>query len=295
MSWLSYDRERVDKLWRRTRVAVDELADIRSDDPLAVGALQRVRRAQLRLETEWLPLLERVRASTALTAPIDLDADDGRSWFDEAVESVTAPPDRGAVELEHNGEHYWIDPIDLADTNEVITGELILAAVASAGRFGRSSGAGISTAGARTATSRMPQPHNLLRGKAAAGAAAALGYTRRVPAQKLPFNSHGQPGFFNGKTYITPDRDGHRGGVWKMYEGKKRLDANLNPIGDWSCSRSSSTRTSLSTRTSSHACANGAAPWKPTFDSKSTRSSWTTLANHSTLPTSAATRCPTTT
>jgi RHS repeat-associated protein len=46
-----------------------------------------------------------------------------------------------------------------------------------------------------------------LRGKAAAKKAKELGYTKRVPPQKLPFNSRNQPGFYNPKTkkYITPD------------------------------------------------------------------------------------------
>ena len=64
MVWLAYDRERVDDLWRHTRRAVDDLAAIRSDDPLAADALRAVRLAQLHLESDWLPLLDRVRAST---------------------------------------------------------------------------------------------------------------------------------------------------------------------------------------------------------------------------------------
>ncbi len=64
--------------------------------------------------------------------------------------------DTGAVELQRDGEHYWIDPIDLTDTNGIVMGEIILAAVASAGRFHRSSSGGMSTAGANTAVSPMP-------------------------------------------------------------------------------------------------------------------------------------------
>jgi hypothetical protein len=48
--------------------------------------------------------------------------------------------------------------------------------------------------------------------------AANLGYTSRIPAQKAPFDSHGQEVFWNGKEYIAPDVDGHnvtRG--WKMF------------------------------------------------------------------------------
>ena len=50
---------------------------------------------------------------------------------------------------------------------------------------------------------------SVLKGKEAAEAARKLGYDRRISADKVPFNSHGQPAFFNGKDYITPDVDGH--------------------------------------------------------------------------------------
>jgi hypothetical protein len=46
------------------------------------------------------------------------------------------------------------------------------------------------------------------------------GYPTRV--KDAPFNSHGQPVFSNGKNYITPDVDGHSGGVWKMFSGRGR-------------------------------------------------------------------------
>jgi hypothetical protein len=72
--------------------------------------------------------------------------------------------------------------------------------------------------------------------KEATAAAQDLGYSQRVAPPKLPFNSHGQPGFFDGKKYITQDIDGHKGGVWKMYtpQGKRlgTFDAQLNRIGD---------------------------------------------------------------
>lgn len=39
-----------------------------------------------------------------------------------------------------------------------------------------------------------------------------------------PFNSHGQPVFRKGNLYISPDRDGHLGGTWKLFNGTgKRL------------------------------------------------------------------------
>jgi hypothetical protein len=77
-----------------------------------------------------------------------------------------------------------------------------------------------------------------LRGKAATQAARDLGYTTRIPAQRAPFDSHGQPVFQQpgGNRYITPDIDGHGGGVWKMFDNNGRrigtYDINLSRIGD---------------------------------------------------------------
>ncbi|MCG8349512.1 MAG: toxin C-terminal domain-containing protein [Chloroflexales bacterium] len=52
-------------------------------------------------------------------------------------------------------------------------------------------------------------------------AAYDLGYTRRIPPQKAPFNSHGQDVFFNGKNYIPPDIDEHNvTHGWKMFNKK---------------------------------------------------------------------------
>ena len=76
----------------------------------------------------------------------------------------------------------------------------------------------------------------VLKGRQAVDAAGNLGYTRRIAPQRTPFNSHGQPVFYNPKTktYITPDVDAHKGGVWKMFDRKgERIgtyDANLNLI-----------------------------------------------------------------
>jgi RHS repeat-associated protein len=55
--------------------------------------------------------------------------------------------------------------------------------------------------------------------------------------------SHGQKVYSNGKYWISPDQDGHNGGVWKMYDSEKSVgkgknyrigtyDANLNRVGD---------------------------------------------------------------
>ncbi|HWM87278.1 MAG TPA: polymorphic toxin-type HINT domain-containing protein [Kofleriaceae bacterium] len=71
--------------------------------------------------------------------------------------------------------------------------------------------------------------------KEAFDAAKKLGFDRRIPPQKAPFNSHGQPVFFDGKRYITPDVDGHIGGTWKVFDRRGRrvgtFDENLNEIG----------------------------------------------------------------
>jgi hypothetical protein len=95
----------------------------------------------------------------------------------------------------------------------------------------KSGGSGGQTPSSGGGTSK----HEPLRGEEATKAASNLGYDQRIPAQKAPFNSHGQPVFSNGKKYITPDVDGHNGGVWKMFDRSgKRLgtfDANLNQVG----------------------------------------------------------------
>ncbi len=76
-----------------------------------------------------------------------------------------------------------------------------------------------------------------LRGHLAFESAQNFGYTQRISARKSPFNSHGQPVFFNPKTrtYITPDVDAHNGGVWKMFDRKGirigTYDGELNRIG----------------------------------------------------------------
>jgi RHS repeat-associated protein len=75
-----------------------------------------------------------------------------------------------------------------------------------------------------------------LKGKAATEAAGKLGFTKRIPPQNAPFNTHGQPLFQKGNRFITPDVDSHKGGVWKLLDASgKRLgtcDADLNIIAD---------------------------------------------------------------
>ena len=59
--------------------------------------------------------------------------------------------------------------------------------------------------------------------------------------KKIKGRSHGQPIFQKGNKFITPDVDGHNGGVWKMADSVKKLgskktrtgtfDANLKKVG----------------------------------------------------------------
>jgi hypothetical protein len=67
--------------------------------------------------------------------------------------------------------------------------------------------------------------------------AAALGYTRRIPPQKAPFDSHGQSVFFDGKNYLTRDVDQHNvSNGWKMFNRRGQrigtYDENLNRVKD---------------------------------------------------------------
>ncbi|MDF2804841.1 MAG: hypothetical protein K0S61_4746 [Anaerocolumna sp.] len=65
---------------------------------------------------------------------------------------------------------------------------------------------------------------------------------KNIGFEKTNYTSHGQPVFKKGNTYITPDVDGHNGGVWKAAGSVKDLgskstrwgtyDANLKKIGD---------------------------------------------------------------
>lgn len=56
------------------------------------------------------------------------------------------------------------------------------------------------------------------------------GYDSRV--KNPPFDSHGQPVFSNGKNFITPDVDSHKGGVWKMFSRRGRRVGTFNETLD---------------------------------------------------------------
>jgi hypothetical protein len=63
-----YDPARVDVLHWLTRKAVDALAAIRSDDAAAADAMRAVARARATLEQDWIPFIDAIRTSTAMTA-----------------------------------------------------------------------------------------------------------------------------------------------------------------------------------------------------------------------------------
>ena len=48
------------------------------------------------------------------------------------------------------------------------------------------------------------------------------GFTKKIPANKSPFFSHGQPVYQKGTRYLSPDVDSHSGGYWKLYDNKGR-------------------------------------------------------------------------
>ena len=79
-------------------------------------------------------------------------------------------------------------------------------------------------------------PQKLTRQQRLNNRALELGYRR------TNYRSHGQPVFYNGRNYITPDIDGHNGGAFKMARTVRELgrrqtrmgtyDENLQRIGD---------------------------------------------------------------
>ncbi|MFE5935755.1 polymorphic toxin-type HINT domain-containing protein [Streptomyces sp. NPDC056470] len=80
-----------------------------------------------------------------------------------------------------------------------------------------------------TVAERSRQSRELYAGTVA-DRAGALGYRTRIPAQKAPFNSHGQVVFSNGKNYITPDVDGHNvSDGWKMFNRKGQRIGTYDP------------------------------------------------------------------
>ncbi|HHR4183516.1 TPA: toxin C-terminal domain-containing protein [Salmonella enterica] len=103
---------------------------------------------------------------------------------------------------------------------------------------------GLPDTGGNTTVTPIPDGPNkddlaclALKGKEAQEAAKNLGFDRRIPPQKAPFNSHGQPVYSDGKNYITLDIDSHNvTNGWKMFDRKGNrigtYDSNLNRIKD---------------------------------------------------------------
>ena len=82
MSKYGYDPARVEVLHHRTLAAVAALSEIRSDDPAAADAMRAVARARDTLERGWMPFIEAIRTSTAMTAWRDaLGADPSHHAF----------------------------------------------------------------------------------------------------------------------------------------------------------------------------------------------------------------------
>jgi len=79
-----------------------------------------------------------------------------------------------------------------------------------------------------TVAARQTDNRKLYGGFDPKGAAKNLGYGNRIAPQKVPFNSHGQPVFSNGKGYISPDVDGHN-----ITNGWKRFDRKGRRTGTW--------------------------------------------------------------
>jgi hypothetical protein len=113
VSVYGYDPARVETLHLRTREAVAALAEIRSRDPAAADAIRAVARARDTLEHGWIPFIEAIRTSTAMTAWRQaLDADPPRHLL-SAGAGATSPGTRPTSWIVTNG----LD--DLTDT-EVI-------------------------------------------------------------------------------------------------------------------------------------------------------------------------------
>ena len=129
--------------------------------------------------------------------------------------------DSGAVELQRDGAHYWIDPIELTDTNAIVMGEIVLAGVAAAGRFSKATSGGLSTAGAKTATSSH-----------AAGARQVVeptsitGYTKHGLERVMNKDGSASP----GRRYATPSAT--RLG-WRT--NRRETRSSTSAVQPWSC------------------------------------------------------------
>ena len=51
--------------------------------------------------------------------------------------------------------------------------------------------------------------------------------------KKTKFKSHGQSVYTNGKDFISPDKDGHNGGIWKRAKTLKDLENRETRMGTY--------------------------------------------------------------
>ncbi|HQV57917.1 MAG TPA: hypothetical protein PKV27_07885, partial [Ilumatobacteraceae bacterium] len=105
MNYLAFDPLQLDAARRRAATLLEATTQLRCYDPLAADADVMLRSLSSRLVNDWVPLINRVLASTALTeyearrlAPTDLQ----RAVFDELIApgwQVTVDPMQGAVSM----------------------------------------------------------------------------------------------------------------------------------------------------------------------------------------------------
>jgi len=74
MGLLAYDPTRLAFLRRVMAATVDELCAVQCSDPGAVAAMRRVRTIRLDLAETWLPLVDRILSSPAMTSSARRDA-----------------------------------------------------------------------------------------------------------------------------------------------------------------------------------------------------------------------------
>jgi len=105
VNYLAFDPLQLDAARRRAATLLEATTQLRCYDPLAADADVMLRSLSSRLVNDWVPLINRVLASTALTeyearrlAPTDLQ----RAVFDELIApgwQVTVDPMQGAVSM----------------------------------------------------------------------------------------------------------------------------------------------------------------------------------------------------
>ncbi|MCQ2185670.1 MAG: toxin C-terminal domain-containing protein [Bacteroidales bacterium] len=59
--------------------------------------------------------------------------------------------------------------------------------------------------------------------------------TTKIPKgyRLTKYRSHGKKVYYNGKDYISPDKDGHNGGIWKKAKSLKDLNNNDTRLGTY--------------------------------------------------------------